>query len=72
MALHCDPLHREHVVLQRMHRRGCLVDRLHERQRAGQDRRQPGAILHPRRWILVFHDQEGLRRIEREVLARGD
>jgi len=55
-ALNRNTLSREHLVLQREHRRCRLIDVSHERQRPLQHRLEPLTILNPRRRILVLDD----------------
>src|SRR6188474_1954113 len=54
-----DALTREHLVLQRVHRRGGFVDGLGEGERAFQNRRELLTVLHAGSRILVLDNQEG-------------
>ena len=70
-ALHRNILRRQYFVLQRVHTRSSLINPARESDRALQNRFELLFVLNARLRVFVLNNQEGLRRVEREQLARG-
>src|ERR1700723_3848000 len=64
-------LRREHLVLQRVHRRSRLVDRPRKGKRAGEYGRQLSPVLYPRLGVFVLDHQERLSRVDTEQFTGG-
>src|ERR1700716_3792926 len=71
-ALQGDPLRGEHLVLEGVHCRGGLVNRARKGEGPSQNGRQERLVLYASPWIFMFHDQEGLVRLDAEQLPCGE